>query len=1035
LVRLSSRLHSLQPRRRTSASNLITLSLLLWLAIGVPWSRSSDSDAARKVDFNFQIRPILSDKCFHCHGPDPRNRKAGLRLDIKEGAFGTTKSGARAVVAGDLEMSELYQRITAMDESERMPPKTLGRSLSSQEISLLKQWIEQGASWQTHWAFLPPKKVIVPRVKQEHWSENPLDRFVLARLEEAGLAPRLEASKERLIRRVTFDLTGLPPTLAEIDAFLADCRPGIYERLVDRLLASPRFGERMAVDWLDLARYADTYGYQADVYRAMWPWRDWVIGAFNANLPYDQFITWQLAGDLLPHPSRDQILATAFNRHHRQTNEGGSIEEEFRVEYVADRTNTFATAFLGLTLECARCHSHKYDPITQREYYGLFAFFNNVDESGLYSHFTQAVPTPAMLLKTDTQSQAITAIEDKLNTAENELDRLAIKRMPAFEEWLKSPGRQPAFEGLIGDYPLDEVADGKTSNRADSRKPGQLSDSPERIDGWLGKAIRLSGENNVTLPLGNFDRCHPFSVSLWIMTPDYKDRAVILHRSMAWTDAGSRGYQILIEDGKLSAALVHFWPGNAIGIRARHALTLGQWVHVAISYDGSSRAAGLVLYVNGQRASCEIVRDCLTKNITGGGNDQITIGQRFRDRGFKNGQVDELKVFERAITPLEAAHLHDGKTLAAKLSIKPTKLDEHDRWDLLAYYLSAVDPEYRSRLAALEALRTKRSALVDPVPEIMVMKELHDRRPAYVLKRGAYDAPGELVEPGTPGCLPRYENNWPRDRLGLARWLTAPDHPLVARVAVNRWWQTLFGRGLVATPEDFGSQGQLPTHPELLDWLARRFIDSGWDVKQLIRLIVTSATYRQSSDTPPELLASDPENALLGRGPSLRLSAEMIRDNALTAAGILDNTMGGPPVKPYQPPGLWEEKSGLIYERDHGAGSHRRSLYTFWKRTSPPPAMLTFDATTREVCTVKRQTTATPLQALVLMNDPQFVEAARALAQRILADAGGTLADEVTIVFRTLTGRQPTRRELATLEALYHEQYEEFRSGCSVTVL
>jgi hypothetical protein len=1031
LIRLSWARHRLQREQRTFAS---AGAILLLILVGVTLALSavaSDGGSEKQVDFNFRVRPILSDKCFKCHGPDPRNRKAGLRLDTKEGAFGVTQSGAHAVVVGDTQASELYSRITSVDESERMPPKSLGRSLSAEEIKLLKRWIEQGAEWKTHWAFLPPVAAESPRVKSAGWPRCALDQYVLAHLEDQGLAPQWEASRERLIRRVTFDLIGLPPTLAEIDAFLADKAPGAYERLVDRLLASPRFGERMAVDWLDLARYADTYGYQADVYRATWPWRDWVVQAFNANLSYDQFVTWQVAGDLLPDPRCAQVLATAFNRHHRQTNEGGSIEEEFRVEYVADRTNTVATAFLGLTFECARCHSHKYDPITQKEYYELFAFFNNIDESGLYSHFTDAVPTPTLQLATNRQNRDIAAIEAQLAQSERELDQLAGKRHPEFEKWLQSSGREPVITGLIGDFPLDDVNDGKIANRANPKEPGQTSEGPKLVAGRLGKALRLSGENNVTLPLGNFDRFEPFSLSLWIKTPDYKDRTVILHRSMAWTDAGSRGYQLLIEDGKLSAGLIHFWPGNAIGVRAREPVPLNQWVHVGLSYDGSSRAGGLVLYLNGCRASCEIVRDSLSKNITGGGNDQVTIGQRFRDRGFKNGEVDEIKVFDRALTPLEAAQLWDSKTLARTLAIEPAKLSDGERHDLLAFYLATVDLEYKNGLTALKALRRKRSALVDPVAEIMVMKELPERRPVYVLKRGAYDAPGERVEPGTPSSLPPFESTWPRNRLGLARWLTSPVHPLTARVAVNRWWQAFFGRGLVATPEDFGSQGQLPTHPELLDWLARGFIDSGWDVKRLIRLIVTSATYRQGSDAPPELLARDPDNALLARGPAFRLSAEMIRDSALAAGGILDGSIGGPPVKPYQPPGLWEEKSGLAYERDRGAGSHRRSLYTFWKRTSPPPAMLTFDTTTREVCAVKRQTTTTPLQALVLLNDPQFVEAARAIAQRAMTEANSKLADQITVIFRMLTGRRPTTRELATLEGLYHEEYDEFRSGRS----
>jgi hypothetical protein len=986
------------------------------------------ADRVPKVDFNFQIRPILSDKCFNCHGPDSKKRQANLRLDTKEGAFAASRSGGHIIVPGDLEGSELVWRITAPDEAERMPPRSLGRSLTSEEINLLKRWIEQGAEWKVHWSFLAPVAVVPPAADNVHWCRTPVDRFVLARLDAERLIPVREASRERLIRRLTFDLTGLPPSLAEVDAFLADCAPGAYERVVDRLLASPRFGERMAVDWLDLARYADTYGYQADVFRATWAWRDWVVQAFNSNLPYDQFITWQLAGDLLPDPGRTQVLATAFNRHHRQTNEGGSIEEEFRTEYVADRTNTFGTAFLGLTLECARCHNHKYDPITQKEYYQLFSFFNNIDESGLYSHFTDAVPTPTLLLATVEQDQAIVAIEKKIRTALAELDQTAAKSGSAFEAWLGLPGRKPVISGLIGDFPFDSLGGGKVANLADPRKPAQTAESPEPVLGRIGQAVRLSGENNVTLPLGNFDRFEPFSLAFWIQTPDHKDRAVIVHRSMAWTDAGSRGYQLLIEDGKLSAGLIHFWPGNAIAIRTRDPVPLGKWFHVALTYDGSSQASGLILYINGRRAACQIIRDRLTKNITGGGNDHLTIGQRFRDRGFKNGLVDEFKVFDRALTPLEVAQLHDQKTLVEALASGASKSTTSARGHLLAYYLATADKEYKGRLAVLKELRRQRSLLVDPVPETMVMKELPTRRPTFVLLRGVYDAPGERVEAGLPTILAPLGVSWPRNRLGLASWLTDPKHPLTARVAVNRWWQALWGRGLVATPEDFGSQGQLPSHPQLLDWLARRFVDSGWDIKRLVRLIVTSASYRQNSEALPELLAKDPDNVSLARGPCFRLPAEMIRDAALAASGLLVSRFGGPPVKPYQPPGLWEEKSGLTYERDRGVGSHRRSLYTFWKRTSPPPAMLTFDATTREVCAVKRQTTATPLQALVLLNDPQFVEAARVLAQRAAKKGGANLADRIIYVVRVLTSRHPSLRELATLEALYRDQYSEFRN-------
>jgi hypothetical protein len=941
--------------------------------------------------------------------------------------------GEPIVVPGEPESSELIRRITASDENERMPPRSLGRSLSPEEIGLLKRWVEQGADWQAHWAFLKPSASQTPAVSRPGWAQNPLDRFVLARLQLEQLTPSPVASRERLIRRITLDLTGLPPTPVEVDAFLADASPDAYDRVVERLLASPRFGERMAVDWLDLARYADTYGYQADVYRAMWAWRDWVVQAFNSDLPYDRFVTWQLAGDLLPHAGRTQILATAFNRNHRQTNEGGSIEEEFRTEYVADRTNTVGTAFLGLTLECARCHNHKYDPISQKEYYQLFSFFNNIDESGLYSHFTDAIPTPTLPLSTTGQISAIEASDAKIQRAEKELEVLAVERLPAFEAWLHSPGRKLARVpgGLIGDFPFESIVDGKLANRANPDKPGRAVENPQLVPGRVGKAMRLSGENSATLPLGNFDRFEPFSLVLWINTPDSKDRAVILHRSMAWTDAGSRGYQLLIEEGKLSAGLIHFWPGNALAVCASDPLPLNRWVHVVITYDGSSRAGGLILYVDGRAARSSVIRDHLTKQITGGGNDHLTIGQRFRDRGFKNGLVDDVMVFDRALTPLEVRQLFDPGSISRLVTTDPARLTALERRDLQAYYLATADAMVRKQMAALRELRRQRSALVDVVPEIMVMKEMSQPRATYVLKRGAYDAPGERVEPGTPSSLMPFSRALPRTRLGLARWLTSPEHPLTARVAVNRLWQALFGRGIVATPEDFGSQGQLPSHPELLDWLAQELIRSGWDIKHVVRLLVTSATYRQNSDASHALQAKDPDNLLLARGPRFRLPAEMIRDVALAASGLLAGRLGGPPVKPYQPPGLWEEKSGLTYERDRGAGSHRRSLYSFWKRTSPPPAMLTFDATTREVCAVKRQTTATPLQALVLLNDPQFIEAARVLAQRAMAEGGEHLSGRITFIVRSLTGRRPSARELTILEGLYHDQINEFRSNRS----
>jgi hypothetical protein len=759
----------------------------------------------------------------------------------------------------------------------------------------------------------------------------------------------------------------------------------------------------------------------------MWPLRDWVVKALNANMPFDQFVTWQLAGDLLPEPTQEQVLATAFNRHHRQTNEGGSVEEEFRVEYVADRVSTFGTAMLGLTLECTRCHDHKFDPLTQAEFYQLSAFFNSIDESGLYSHFTDAVPTPTLLLPDEPQRAREESLRQQILEAEERLASPGEGQFIALEAWFRRGPHTATIPGLIGDYPLDGIEANKVVNRANPEKPGTVAESPLSVEGKVGQALKLSGENTISVPTGgDFTRNSPFSLEVWINSPDEKDRAVILHRSRAWTDAGSRGYQLLIEDGRLSAALVHFWPGNAISIRTREKVPVGQWVQVDMTYDGSSRASGLAIYLDGRAAECEVVRDNLFKDITGDGASTLDVGQRFRDRGFKNGLVDELKVFDRCLTPVEVAQSHDGQTLTQLLEQPWENLTESQRAQLLPYYLDNFDRAHAESRAKLKQLRDERSAIVDPTPEVMVMRELPERRTTYLLKRGAYDARGRVVEPGVPACLPAWPIGQPKNRLGLARWLTDPQHPLLARVAANRLWQAFFGHGLVVTTEDLGSQGQRPSHPELLDWLAKQFVESSWDRKALVRLIVTSATYRQDSDCTAEARLQDPDNRLLARGPSYRLPAEMIRDNALSASGLLVDKLGGPPVKPYQPEGLWEEKSGLAYVRYAGEGSHRRSLYTFWKRTSPPPSMMTLDAPTREVCVARRQATSTPLQALVFWNDPQFVEAARALAQRVLQMQFANQEDQLITVFRMLTSRRPTAEELAILHRFFEEQCTYF---------
>jgi hypothetical protein len=985
-----------------------------------------------RVDFNHQIKPLLSDRCFACHGPDEKSRKAKLRLDIQEGALKAIDGGMFILKPGDLTRSEVIRRITSNDPDEMMPPPKSKLALSKAEIDLIKSWVQQGAEWKKHWSFLPVEQANPPAVKNRKWPRNEIDAFVLARLETEKLKPAPAVSRERWLRRVTFDLTGLPPPLEEIDAFLSDKSPDAYEKAVGQLLASPAYGERMAVDWLDVARYADTYGYQADRFNHLWPWRDWVISAFDRNVRFNDFILWQIAGDLLPGATREQKLATAFNRNHRQTNEGGSVDEEFRVEYNADRVHTTSAAFLGLTMECARCHDHKYDPISLKDYYRLFAFFNSTDESGLYSHFTDAIPSPTLLLfKDDAQEAKHREMKEAIGAKEQELAARRVAAKATFESWRKELKALPAPAGLAGHYTFDSVTNGKIANALGTNFTAKLNDAPASVPGKFGGAIKFSGENSVTIEkVADFKRSDPFSFSFWIQISEELPETIVLHHQQAGSDAAYNGYQFVLENGYATFALVHFWPGNALKVRTREKLQLHEWLRVGITYDGSSRAAGVKLYLNGVPVGTQVVRDTLFKDFAN--EHPLTLGARFRGRGFKDGQIDELKVFNRCLTPLEMkrgsredeAHAPEAWTKDQSL-LGSAATDE----ELFDFYGARIDAESERLSGELRELRAQENDFISRIDEIMIMGDLPTRRPTYVLKRGQYDAHGDVVEPATPESILPLDDKLPRNRLGLGRWLIDPRNPLTSRVIVNRYWQIFFGRGLVLTAEDFGSQGALPTHPELLDWLAKHFIDSGWDLKALCKLIVTSATYRQSSEANAGLLARDPDNRLLARGPKNRLTAEMVRDQALAAAGLLVNKVGGPSVKPYQPEGLWEEKSsGWKYEPDKGEGLYRRSLYTYWKRASQHPMMLTFDAAERNTCLMRRQNTSTPLQALVLLNDTQFVEAARKIGERALKEVGPSPDARITFVFRLLTSRRPSPKEFAVLRRLYDEQLAFFRA-------
>jgi hypothetical protein len=773
-------------------------------ALSIASASAAGDEVPKVVQFNRDIRPILSDTCYTCHGPAKSARKAGLRLDSEV-------SGSKVIVPGKLNESPLWKRITSKDPKKRMPPPHSGRQLTQKQIELFRLWIEQGAKWQKHWSFLAPQRPPLPPVKNTTWPRNAIDHFILARLQRENLQPSPGASRETLIRRVTLDLTGLPPTVAEVEAFLSDKSPNAYEKVVDRLLASPRYGERMVLEWLDAARYSDTNGYQTDGTRPMWPWRDWVIDALNRNMPFDQFTIEQLAGDLLPGATVSQKIATGFNRNHMLNGEGGRIAEESRVEYVVDRVNTTSTVWLGLTAACAQCHDHKYDPISQKEYYQLYAFFNNIAESGGVDP-RNSTAAPVLELPTPEQKAKIPQATRAVVDLEKQLKALAAKFLPHQAEWEKTV-----------------------------------------------KADKLPGK-----------------------------------------------------------------------------------------------------------------------------------------------VADVLKIEKAKRTPAQAKILTD-------------------------HYLTTF-AEGQALKQRLDRAKKSLNDLKNGVLITMVMEERPQPRDTFVLIRGAYDKYGAKVSAQVPAALPPLSKGTPNNRLALARWLVDPSNPLTARVTVNRCWQMFFGTGLVKTTEDFGSQGDAPSHPELLDWLAAEF-RGNWNVKALHRLIVTSATYRQSSQVTPLLLERDPTNRLLARGPRSRLNSFLLRDQALALSGLLVPKLGGPPVRPYQPPGIWEEFSfGTIrYMQDKGEKLYRRSLYTFWRRSVGPTNL--FDTSARQVCSVRPSRTNTPLHALVLLNDVTYVEAARVWAERLMKQ-GKTPEERLALAFRMATARQPSTAELKVLVKGFErvlKQYKEDR--------
>ncbi len=1013
-----------------------------WWLTSVAWMASwvgSWGASQTHIDFNREIRPILSEHCYACHGPDEGKRKAGLRLDVEQEAFKSLKSGERAIVAGYPSKSALVSRINSSDPDEKMPPAEHGKPLSPAQSKVLVQWITEGAKWQKHWAFIPPERSSLPQVKQKTWPRNPIDTFVLKRLEAGGFKPNPEAQKTDLLRRVTFDLTGLPPTIEEVDAFIADTSEIAYEKVVDRLMMSQHFGERMAQHWLDLARYADTSGYHFDGVRFMWLWRDWVIRSFNENKPFDEFTIEQLAGDLLPNPTQNQKIATGFVRNNMTNDEGGADPQEYLNKYVTDRVTTLGSVWLGMTVGCAECHDHKYDPIKTKEFYQFYSFFHNVPEKGLDRIRTDnppprlAVPSPEQATKF---VEAELNLKDSEKTLQDKNNELGEVQEGWERELTEHPPKKTELNGLLGELTLND-SKAFVSPLKSTEVRQASTNALKFVDGRLGRALQLDGTNHLEVDVNpGLDRTNAFSYGAWVNLQSPNGTIF----SKMQSEPSFRGFDLIAGEGRLNVHLVNTWPDNAIKVRTKDALPQNQWSHVLVTYDGSSKASGIRLFINGRSRDLETEKDTLNASITN--SEPLRIGARHAKSDF-TGLISHVRLFDHASSIAEV------RTLALEgywplISKSRGKRTDPERAEIARFYKEVFAFDLMRAESALATAKRERDAIFAAIPTTMIMEEMNPPRETFVLVRGDFRTKGEKVSPSTPAFLPPLPAG-PTNRLSLARWLVTREHPLTARVAVNRFWATFFGTGLVKTVNDFGSQGEWPSHPELLDWLATQLRDGGsidlsqskrprskqdiarsWDVKALVRLMVTSATYRQSGAVTPEKMDRDPFNRLMTRGPHLRLDAEFIRDNALAVSGLLNKKIGGPSVKPYQPSGIWDGVDAT-YTQDHGETIYRRGMYVFWRRSAHYPSFATFDAPNREVCTFIRQRTQTPLQSLVMMNDPVYIEAARGLAQRVLAEEPTDPQKRLIKAFRHTLGRVPAATEIEILQKTFEEQRANFQ--------
>jgi Protein of unknown function (DUF1553)/Protein of unknown function (DUF1549)/Planctomycete cytochrome C/Concanavalin A-like lectin/glucanases superfamily len=979
---------------------------------------------AAPLSYNKDIRPILFDNCFRCHGPDSASRKAGLRLDRFDEATKANEDGVAAIVPGDLSKSALVSRITTQDMDDRMPPPESHKELKPAQIETLQRWITEGAKYEAHWSFIAPVRPPVPAVENAAWSQHPIDAFIFKQMQAAALSPNPEADRRTLARRASLDLTGLPPEPALAEEFVNDAAPGAWERLLDKLMASPHYGEHRARYWLDAARYADTHGIHFDNYREMWHYRQWVIEAFNRNQPFDRFTIEQLAGDLLPDKKLNQQIASGFNRCNITTNEGGAIAEEYLVLYARDRTETTSQVFMGLTTGCAVCHDHKFDPITMKEFYSLSAFFNNTTQNAMDGNIKDT--PPVLFVPDDKDRPRWDAIEGEIAAAKKAMDERRGAARPDFENWLVSAKPDIFTNAVAPDElrihaPLDEAGGESVLVKTPAGpSPVTCGAGAGAMDGVVSaKAFKVAPGKTAAIPQPDgFEHDKPFSYGAWVRLPAKN----LTGAAMARMEEGPRyrGWDLWIQGNRPGAHIVSAWPQDAVKVVGKKPLKPNEWHHVFVTYNGSGKAAGVKVYVDGEVQEKDTEADDLKSSIR---NElPLKFGQRDNSSRLDNLGLQDVRLYNRLLNPAEVAALPNAQKFGAILTKAPDQRSAAEKDAVFNWWLPSSDKAWKDASAKLAALEQEQGAIRQRGAVTHVMSEKSEPPTAFILARGEYDKRRDPVSPETPASLPKMPDDLPRNRLGLAQWLLRPEHPLMARVTVNRFWQELFGNGLVRTAGDFGVSGELPSHPELLDWLAVEFRESGWDVKKFFRLVMTSAAYRQSAAGSPEKYSKDIPNRLLSRGPRFRMDAEMVRDYALASSGIMARRIGGPSVRPYQPEGIWEavampESNTRNYKRDTGEGLYRRSLYTLWKRAAPPASMDIFNAPAREVCTVRRERTNTPLQALVTLNDVQFVEAARFLAERTIKEGGAKFESRLDFMVRRILSRPPAAEELPVLTA------------------